>query len=108
MREILGDRITINEVTNDGYMVHIYYIPARNCLEAYGISAYLVSHTAPTIPTYSDEEQMPMVTVDDRMMGKLRKRMDVVMETEGQYYRLKARERVTDDQYTEWAKKMWE
>lgn len=96
--------ITRNEVMNDGKTVHLYFNKMYQEYVAYGISAYIIAHTIPTqFPTYSDDMQMPMVAVDKNNISQLKKNLEVVSFNEDEYYQLKSKKELDEDDYERWA-----
>ena len=49
MKDSVSEKITANEVMNNGRQVHLYYAPTMGEYQAYGYSAYIINHTNPSI-----------------------------------------------------------
>ena len=71
-----SDRITLNEVCNDGQTIHLYYNATVGLWTVFGLSAYhlttLTASTASTaVASYSDDMQMSVVLVSYEQLQPL-------------------------------------
>jgi hypothetical protein len=107
MKDRYNEIITMNEVTNNGRQVHLYYEPSKNEFQAYGYSAYIIAHAFPSVmPSYAEDEQMPMVEVDDYLISRLKKKLDEIRYIENEYYLMEAEKPINENDYTCWVAKV--
>ena len=107
MKDSVNEKITVNEVMNNGRQVHLYYDPTMGEYQAYGYSAYIINHTNPSIfPTYSEDKQMPMVVVNDAQINNLKKKLDEIMYIEDEYYLFETQKPITENDYAKWVAKV--
>lgn len=71
------DLITLNECSNDGSKVYLYYVDDIGQWCAFGVSAYLIDQVlTPGIngiaKSFSRKMQMPAVTIDNAMFEQMR------------------------------------
>lgn len=96
------NRILMNEIYNDGSMVHLYYHPLYGRYMAYGISAYVVNCAVNSVrPTYDHNLQMPKVEVNDEQIDMLKKKMECILFIENDYYQFEGQ--YDDRDYNNWA-----
>lgn len=95
--------VTMNEVTNNGHQVHLYYDPSKNVYQAYGYSAYIITHAFPSVmASYAEDEQMPVVVVDDDLISRLKRRLNEIRYIENEYYLMEAEKPINENDYTRW------
>lgn len=107
MEDRFNDKIVVNEVQNVGCQVHLYYDPTKQEYQAYGYSAYIITHTVSApFPTYATNMQMPMVAVDEGIIDKLKKKLEEIIYLEDEYYLLEAKQKLDEDDYDLWSAKV--
>ena len=107
MEDRIQDKIIVNEVKNDGSQAHLYFDPTNKNCQAYGISAYIVTHViASLFPTYSESLQMPVVVAGQDVIGLLRKKLEEIVYLENEYYQFEAKNIYDEEDYDRWAAKV--
>jgi len=96
------ERITMNEVQNDGKTIHLYYNAMVGFYTAYGLSAFYVTHVVNPVASFSDDMQMPVAIVNKRQVLELRQSLRRVEHNEHSYYRFETRSHIGDEGYQAW------
>lgn len=102
------NEITLNEVTNDGRTVFLYYDDMAGLYLAYGLSAYYVTLVTDPYMSYSDEMQMPVALLRRSHILSLRQGMKKIEHLQKKYYRFEMMHKIGEDGYDKWAQKIRE
>jgi len=97
------EKITLNEVKNDGGMVHLYFDRFVGFWVAYGYSAFLATHIVDGVISYSDELQMPLVLIGEEDRRALEENMESVGKITGEYLCMRMERPMRMDGYAKWA-----
>ena len=102
MIRTMNEKITLNEVCNDGKTIHLYFNVWVGLYAAYGISAYLLWKKTKAEASYSDDLQMPVVVMNAQHYEELKQQCETVCK-EPNYRRMVVKEKYDEDGYAEWA-----
>ena len=98
----MSENITINERSNDGTQIHLYFNGFVGLYVAYGKSAFLLSKETEVSPSYSEDLQMPVVVINVAHYNLLKEKLEVVKKLDG-YSCLKPDVVFEEKEYSEWA-----
>ncbi|MBR5384316.1 MAG: hypothetical protein IK143_00380 [Bacteroidales bacterium] len=98
-----NEKITLNEMKNDGGMVHLYYDRFVGFWVAYGYSGFLATHVIDGVISFSDELQMPLVLIGREDKRVLEENMESVEKSTGGYICLRMERPLRMDGYAKWA-----
>lgn len=96
------DSISLNEVTNDGKTIHLYFNPEIGLYVAYGFSAFFAAHIVDVIASFSEEQQMPVVLLKKNDVTELRLSTIKHQHDYHEYYRLELKHELPLDDYARW------
>ena len=102
------DRITMNEIVNDGRSIHMYFDEKTGRYMAFGASAYYLTKLLDAevlVTNYSKEMQMPIVAITTKYVEILKKQFHVVSFYEG-YVHLRQEKAFYEEDYSEWAENL--
>ena len=100
------DKITLQEETNDGQSVFLYYDAMAGVYLAYGLSAYYTTMVTDPYMSYSEEMQMPVALLRRNHINDLRQSLKKVEHTMKSFYRFQLRVPVGEAGYEKWAQKV--
>ncbi len=96
------NRITLQEVANDGQSIYLYYDDMIGLYVAYGLSAYYTTMVVDAFTSYSDEMQMPVVLLKREHILFLRQSLTKVEHTPGKYYHFRIKAQIGEAGYQRW------
>ena len=80
------DKITLQEETNDGQSVFLYYDAMAGVYLAYGLSAYYTTMVTDPYMSYSELMHMPVALLRRNHIKDLRQSLVKLEHTQKQYY----------------------
>lgn len=95
--------ITMQEVTNDGQSIFLYYDAMAGVYLAFGFSAYYTTMVTEPYMSYSEELQMPVALLRPEHILYLRQSMKKVEHEVKRYYRFQMKSVVGEAGYDRWA-----
>lgn len=98
------DKITMNEVENDGKTLYLYYDEMAGMYLAFGLSAYYATLVVEPYISYSETLQMPVVLLRRDHILYLRQSLRKVEHVEKSYYHFEMSTEVGDAGYDKWAR----
>ncbi len=103
--------ITINEVNNDGTLIHLYWDTYIGAWCAYGYSAYKLyllnqSDDCKSIGRFSEDMMMPYLIVSDEMLSHVLQQSIDSAEQADSYIRIKVSGAIEKGTYNEWVRKI--
>lgn len=103
--------ITINEVNNDGTLIHLHWDTHIGAWCAYGYSAYklhLLNHSDDykSIGRFSEDMMMPYLIVSDEMLSHVLQQSFYFIEQADSYIRIKVSGTIEKESYNEWVRKI--
>ena len=105
----MDEKVVINEVTNEGRVVHVYFNKMTGLNISFGLSAYIVTRYVPDVlQSYSDELQMPVVQLTKEQTGKLYSTLHVMNDPKKGHVLIELEQNIDESGYTEWASKLRE
>ena len=96
------DKITLQEETNDGQSVFLYYDAMAGVYLAYGLSAYYTTMVTDPYMSYSELMHMPVALLRRNHIKDLRQSLVKVEHTEKQFYRFQMRQKIGKEGYERW------
>jgi len=103
----MNEKITLNEVMNDGKTIHLYFNGMIGLYVAYGISAYLLCKNTKAKPSYSEDMQMPVAVLNAEHYEEMKIKLGL-SESVKNHRCFVVKEKADDDEYVEWANKLRE
>lgn len=103
-----GSQITINEVMNDGKVVHVYFNNLTGLYMVFGLSAYIAMKHIGGVESYSEQLQMPVVQMTKKQTGKLYSTLHVVNDPKKGHILIELEQNIDESGYTGWASKLRE
>lgn len=100
------NKITLQEVGNDGKTIYLYYDDLAGLYLAFGLSAYYTTLVAEPYMSYSEEMQMPVALLRREHILLLRQGLKKVEHTPKRYYHFEMRQLVGEAGYQRWAEKI--
>ena len=100
------NKITLQEVGNDGKTIHLYYDDLAGLYLAFGLSAYYTTLVAEPYMSYSEEMQMPVALLRREHILLLRQGLKKVEHTPKCYYHFEMKQLVGEAGYQRWAEKI--
>ena len=97
------DEITLQEVSNDGQSIFLYYDAMAGMYLAYGLSAYYTTMVTEPYMSYSEEMQMPVALLRREHILYLRQSLKKVEHMSKHYYRFQLRLPIGEAGYSRWA-----
>lgn len=97
------DVIIMNEATNDGQTIYLYYDAMIGGYLACGLSAFYITMVTEPFMSYSDELQMPVALLRREHILYLRQSLTKVDHAKKEFYIFQMRTRVGDAGYNRWA-----
>ncbi len=97
-----SDIITLNEVTNNGKTIHLYYDMGLGFYVAYGYSAFFVTHIVEAATSYSDDMLMPVALMRRSDLPALLRAADGPSRDYQDYVRFELHRKVPLDGYRSW------
>lgn len=97
------DKITLQEETNDGQSVFLYYDAMAGVYLAYGLSAYYTTMVTDPYMSYSELMHMPVALLRRNHIKDLRQSLVKLEHTQKQYYHFQTRQKIGKDGYERWA-----
>lgn len=105
----MNEKVVINEVTNEGCVVHVYFNEMTGLNISFGLSAYIVTRYVPDVlQSYSDELQMPVVQLTKKQTDRLFNALHVVNDPKKGHVLIELEQNIDESGYTEWASKLRE
>ena len=101
-----GSQITINEVMNDGKVVHLYFNNLTGLYMAVGLSAYIAMKHIGGVESYSEQLQMPMVQMTKAQYEELCVKLHVQKDAKKGYVLIEAADAIDEADYQNWASKL--
>ena len=101
-----GNQITMNEVMNDGKVVHVYFNNVTGLYMAFGVSAYIAMKYVSGVESYSEQLQMPVVQMTKTQYEELCAKQHVQKDAKKGHVLIEASENVDEAAYEEWAGKL--
>ncbi len=98
-----GSQITMNEVMNDGKVVHVYFNNMTGLYMAFGLSAYIAAQHVGGNESYSEQFQMPVVQMTKAQYEELCSRLHVQKDAKKGHALIETTENIIDAAYEEWA-----
>ena len=102
----MNEKITKNEVENNGRTIHLYYNPEVGFWTAYGFSAFFATHIITGKTSYSEEYQMPVVLMNRDDVNELKLSTTKLQHEQHQYYELRMRNEIALDGYQRWLERI--
>lgn len=96
------DLITINEVTNDGKTIHLYFNSEIGLYVAFGFSAFFAAHIVDVIASFSEDMQMPVALMSKPDVNELRLSTIKHQHDYHVYYKLELKHELPLDDYARW------
>ena len=96
------DKITLQEETNDGQSVFLYYDAMAGVYLAYGLSAYYTTMVTDPYMSYSELMHMPVALLRRNHIKDLRQSLVKLEHTQKQYYRFQMRQKIGKEGYERW------
>ena len=96
------DRISLQEETNDGQSVFLYYDAMAGVYLAYGLSAYYTTMVTDPYMSYSELMHMPVALLRRNHIKDLRQSLVKLEHTEKQFYRFQMRQQIGKEGYERW------
>lgn len=100
------NRITLQEVSNDGQTINLYYDSMVGAYVAYGLSAYYTTMVTEPYMSYSEEMMMPVALLRRENILYLRQSLNKVEHQQKHYYQFQLRASVGEAGYEKWAQKI--
>lgn len=106
---VRDELIVKNEIMNDGGEMHLYFSKMYEEYLAYGYSAFAIVQNCKlggTLPEeeYSEDEQMPMVKVNQEQLSSIKSKGIIVKEIiEEGYLHIQSHIPFDERKYSEWA-----
>ena len=97
------EKITLQEVANDGQSIFLYYDTMVGVYTAYGLSAYYTTMVTEPFMSYSEEMQMPVALLRKEHILYLRQSLKKVEHEVKKYYQFLLRVPVGEAGYERWA-----
>lgn len=97
------NKITLQEVANDGRSIFLYYDAMSGVYLAYGLSAYYTTLVTEPYMSYSEEMQMPVALLRREHINGLRQSLKKIDHQEKSYYQFQLRQTVGEAGYEKWA-----
>lgn len=101
-----SEAITLNECSNAGLDIHLYFNPQIGYYTAFGVSAFLADHIINGMKSFSDEFQMPVMIVSPGEIASLRNTTEEVCHEQRRYCHFRLRHAIGLDGYVQWVKKL--
>jgi hypothetical protein len=98
------EKIRLNEASNDGQTVYMYYNKEKQCYEAFGLSAYYADMAACPELSFSEEIQLPMATFSRQDVLDVRQSMTMLDHKAYDFYVFRTRSLIGDAGYDRWKK----
>ena len=98
-----SDRITLNELGNDGKTVYLYYDEMVGLYLAFGLSAYYITMVMDPFLSYSVEMQMPVVLLKRSQILFLRQSLRKIEHRAKDFYQFELRSTIGEFGYSKWA-----
>lgn len=95
--------IVQQEAANDGQTIYLYYNTARQCYEAFGLSAYYADMVASPELSFSEELRMPMATFSRQDVLDVRQSTTILDHRPYDFYVFRARSLIGREGYNRWA-----
>lgn len=102
------NRITLQEVANDGQTINLYYDSMVGAYVAYGLSAYYTTMVTEPYMSYSEEMMMPVALLRRENILYLRQSLNKTEHQQKHYYQFRLRAAVGEAGYEKWAQKILE
>ena len=96
------EKILVQEASNDGQTVFLFYDEDEGCYKAYGWSAYYADMVADGKKYFSVTLQMPIMALGKKAVQDLRYNMTVVEHRKHEFYRFKTKVKIGDVGYERW------
>ena len=100
------NKITLQEVANDGQSIFLYYDDMAGLYLAYGLSAYYTTMVTEPYMSYSDEMQMPVAMLRREHILYLRQSLKKIDHQQHSYYKFQTRTVIGEKGYSKWAQKI--
>lgn len=100
------ETIVQNEEQNDGSSIYLYYNGEVGFYTAYGYSAFLVTHVAEVVCSYSPALQMPVALVGRNGVMELRRSLKKKKHEVQSYYHFGLRTAIGKNGYARWVKSL--
>lgn len=100
------EKITLQEVANDGQSIFLYYDTMVGVYTAYGLSAYYTTMVTEPFMSYSEEMQMPVALLRRENVLYLRQSLKKVEHTVKTSYKFRMRIPIGNAGYDKWARKI--
>lgn len=97
------NKITLQEVANDGQSIFLYYDAMVGVYAAYGLSAYYSTMVTEPYMSYSEEMQMPVALLRREHINTMRQSLKKVEHTVKNFYRFQLRNIIGEQGYERWA-----
>ncbi len=97
------NKVTIQEVTNDGRSIFLYYDSMAGVYLAFGLSAYYTTMVTEPYMSYSDDMQMPVALLRREHILYLRQSLTKVDHHKNEYYKFQLKSPVGEAGYDRWA-----
>lgn len=110
MTKMNDQKITLNEVLNDGSRIYVYPDPETGLLVSYGYSAYILSSIKglKSIASFSPSMQMPVVSFTESEFVRLNTSGTIGFEWSGAYYTACSGSHLPEEDYRSWTKSLRE
>lgn len=102
------EKITLNECSNDGTKIYLYYLADVGMWISFGYSAFIVAHVTTKngdmdyLESFSIQMQMPTVAINNKGLKKIVTLYEVDQENTGQYMITFDSNFVDAEAYCEW------
>lgn len=100
------ERISLQEVANDGQTVNLYYDEMVGMYAAYGLSAYYTTLVSDPYMSFSEEMQLPVALLRRENILYLRQSLIRLEHEPKVYYKFKTRMPIGEAGYAKWAAKI--
>ena len=100
------DKISLQEETNDGQSVFLYYDAMAGVYLAYGLSAYYTTMVTDPYMSYSEMMHMPVAMLRRNHIKDLRQSLVKVEHTQKQYYRFQMQRKIGKEGYERWLQEL--
>ena len=102
------EKIILQEKSNDGQTINLYYDTMAGVYLAYGLSAYFTTLvTEPTL-SFSEEMDMPVALLSKAHILYLRQSLHKEEYVKNSFYRFRLKSLVGDSGYKKWMHKYYE
>ena len=100
------ERISLQEVANDGQTVNLYYDEMVGMYAAYGLSAYYTTLVSDPYMSFSEEMQLPVALLRRENILYLRQSLTRVEHQPKAFYKFRMRLPIGEAGYQKWEEKI--